>query len=43
LQFDHPAPLRAVYLGKTTVAGLTPVATFPDGLGRTTTLFEFGR
>lgn len=43
LQFDHPAPLRDVYLGKTTIAGLKPVARYPDGLARTTTLFELER
>ncbi len=43
LEFDHPAPLRELYAGKSTVPGLEPVASFQDAAGRPVTLYRIAR
>ncbi|MBI4675640.1 MAG: glycosyltransferase family 39 protein [Chloroflexi bacterium] len=43
LQYDKPITVHALYEGKATVDGLTPVTTVRDALGRPVTLFEITR
>lgn len=40
LQFDKPVTVRALYEGRATIDGLTPLTTTQDALGRPVTLFE---
>lgn len=40
LEFDHPTPLKELYLKHVSVPGLNQVAEFQDALGRPVTLFE---
>ena len=43
LQFDHPAPLHDLYLGKTAMTGLIGVAEYRDAMNRPVKLFEIKR
>ena len=43
LQFDKPLTMHALYEGRATIDGLTPLATTQDALGRAVTLFEIRR
>lgn len=43
LQYDKPATMVPLYLGNETIAGLEPIATTTDGLGRPVTLFQITR
>lgn len=43
LQFDHPRPLRELYLGEAEIPGLAPIYRTVDGLGKPVTLFRLNR